>query len=898
MLTWLRVFSSHALGFFSPRHASNDDRDFAQELDAHLALLTDENIRRGMAPDEAARAARIQLGGVTQLRETHRDLRGLPFLDTLFQDIRFALRILRKSRGFAITTILTLSLGIAACVAIFGFVDSALIRPLPYPKLSLLMGVFKTTQLGSQHAGYSYPDYLDLVRSNRVFASIAAYEGGGYVLSDAGGAHLVTGTGVTSDFFRILGVTPILGRDFAAHPATQDLQSVPSTVILSYAAWQKWFAGRPDVLGKAVTLTTKRQSYTVIGVLPRSFQFAPAGTVDFWTTLRPFAGDPCASSRGCMAMGVIAQLKNGITIQQALADVRAIAAQEARKYPDPDGKRGGNIAPLSQWILGDIQPILLVLLGGAGLLLLIAYVNAAGLLLARSESRRREFAVRGVLGAGRGRLTQQFVTEGFVMVAASSALGFFAATFTRRLLLKLIPADMLDGMPYLRGTVWNWHVIVFATAVALIALVLFAVTPALRLPFANLRAGLTESGRRSGKPGWKHLGAKLIVLELATTMVLLAGAGLLGKSLYRLLHVDLGFVPNHLATLWMMAPESKYSTSEQQIALHREIITRLQSVPGVIGVGTARDLPMSGPGSTQIGFVSRPSLGVNNEVGHQVISAGYLSSVVKAQLLRGRHFNENDNASAPLVGIINETLARRYFPGENPIGKQIFYHANDINRDTSQPPIRIIGIIADIKEYALDSKAAPVIYTPYEQWPVPYKVVVRTSQAAASVLPALIATIHKIDPEILTESGTTMSEIIQGSSAAYLHRATAWLAGGFAALALMLSAVGLYGVISYSVSRRTREIGVRMALGAQRRVVMRLVLVQGARLALVGVAIGLLAAFGLTRLMSSLLYGVSASDPITFAAVAIVLLAVALLACYIPARRAMKVDPMVALRHE
>lgn len=818
-------------------------------------------------------------------------------MSAVLQDLRYSWRGLRKSPGFAIATILTLALGIAATVAIFGFVDSALIRPLPYPDLSRLMGVFKTTQLGSQHAGYSYPDYLDLMRANRVFSSTAAYtDGGDLLFTDAEGQHVVEATGVTSGFFRMLGITPILGSDFAANPADEDLQAAPSTVVLSYAAWQKWFGGRPDILGKTVALTSKRETYTIIGVLPRSFQFALAGATDFWTTLHPNAGDACFSSRGCMAMGVIARLKDGVTVQQALANVRAIAAWEAKEHPDPDGKRGGNIAPLRQWILGDVRPILLALLTGVALFLLIAYVNVAGLLLARSEKRRREFAVRGVLGAGRGRLIQQFTTEGIVIVAVSGASGLFAAAFARQLLLKVIPTDMLDGMPYLRGAFWNWHVTAFASALVLIACALFAVAPALRLPFANLRAGLTE-GRSSGGTGWRHLGARLVVLELATTMALLAGAGLLGKSLYKLLHVDLGFVPTHLATLGIGVPESRYSTSTQQIALHREILSHLQRSPGVIGVGMVRDLPMSGPGSTQIGFVGRPGLGVNNEVGHQVVSPGYLS-VLKATLLKGRYFNKNDNASAPLVGIINQTLARRYFAGENPLGKQFFYHAHDITREASQPPIQIVGVIADMKDYALNSKATPVIYTPYEQWPEGNSIVVRTSQRAASVLPSLIAAIHKIDPEISTDGGATMSELIQDSSAAYWHRVMAWLAAAFAALALLLSTVGLYGVVAYSVSQRTHEIGIRMALGATRASVYRLILKEAGWLTFMGLIIGVSGSIAAGMFMRSLLFGVRTWDVSTLAAVATLLVTCALFASYIPARRAASVDPLAALRHE
>lgn len=852
-----------------------------------------------MARAETENTARSGSAKATRAGERTRKLCLWPALDILRTDFRFAFRQSRKSPGFAVTAILTLSLGIAAAIAIFGFVDAALIRPLPYHDLSHLMGVFKTTQLGSRHAGYSYPDYLDLVRSNRDFSSIAAYDSdGGFILSKAGTLHLVSGTGVTSDFFRILGVTPILGSDFAPHRADEDLLAAPSTVILSYAAWQTWFGGSPSVLGKTVALSGK--PYTVIGVLPRSFEFPPVGAADFWTTLRPYAGDPCFSSRGCMAMDVIARLKPGVTMQQAFVGLRALAAREARLHPDPDRNRGANIAPLGRWIVGDIQPILLTLLAGAGLLLLIAFVNVAGLLLVRSENRRREFAVRGVLGASRVRLTQQLIAESLVVVVASAALGLFAAAFARRLLLGLLPADTLDSMPYLRNG-WNWHVVAFAAALVLLACALFAIAPALRLPFANLRAGLSEGGRAASGAHWRRLGAKLVVLELATTMVLLAGAGLLGKSLYRLLHVDFGFVPNHLATLSVLAPEAKYVHADQALALQNEILSRLGTLPGVSAVGTARTLPVTGVPSTQIGIVGQPGLGESNEVGHQVTSAGYLSAVLKAQFIEGRDFNENDRASASSVVIINLTLARRYFPHENPIGRQVFYHQHGSAPAMSGPqhPLRVVGVIADIKEDALDSKATPVVYSPASGWPDrSYTLAVRTSLPAASFLPSLIAAIHEIDPQILVLGPATMSRIIQRSWAAYLHRLMAWMAAGFAALALLLSSVGLYGIIAYSVSRRTREIGVRMAMGAQRSSVYQLILREAAWLTFIGLAIGLSGALAAGIFMRSLLFGVRSWDISIMAAVAALVALSALLASYNPARRAASVDPVNALRAE
>jgi macrolide transport system ATP-binding/permease protein len=820
-------------------------------------------------------------------------------MERLIQDLRYGLRLLRKSSAFTLVAISTLALGIASAVAIFGFVDSALLCPLPYSNSLRLVAVGETHLRGSgKLGGYSYLNYLDVARANRSFASSAAYDGPGtFTLTDAVGVHLIPATAVTPNFFRTLDVTPILGKDFDCAPPSEDLQSVPATVILSYAAWKNWFGGRPDVLGKTVALGVKREPYTVIGVLPRNFEFAPAGATDFWTTLRPYAASSCYASRGCEDLGVIARLKEGVTLPQALSDVQAIAARESRLHPDPDKYRSATILPLSQYIFGAIEPILLALLGAAALLLLIAYVNVAALLLVRSQNRRHEFSVRRMLGAGRARLTQQFVIEGFVVVALSSALGLAAAILARRLLLKLIPADMLNTMPYL-GADWHWHVAAFAVALVLVALILFAVTPALQLPLAGLRAGLAYGATASTGTSWRSLGAKLVVLELATTMVLLAGAGLLGKSLYKLLHVDVGFTPSHLATLWMAARASKYLQNDQDLALQREVVNRLQNLPGVRAVGIANDLPLGGDGGTQIGFVDRPALGFNNEVGHVQVGVGYLPAL-KARLLQGRYFNENDNLNAPLVAIINQTLARRYFANENPIGKQIFYHAHDIALEASQPPIQIVGVIADIKQNSLDESGRADVYTPFAQSPdAGFAIAVRTSQDAASVLPLLISTLHKIDSTIVVTDASTMPEIIQHSWAAYMHRASAWLAGGSAGLALLLSAVGLYGVITYSVSRRTREIGVRMALGAQRKDVLRLVLGEGARLALMGLSIGTIASLLAARWMSSLLFGVEPADRLTFVTVAVVLSLVALAACYIPARRAMRVDPMIALRHE
>ena len=820
---------------------------------------------------------------------------------SLSQDLRIALRILRKSPGFAITSILTLSLGIAAALSIFAFVDSALIRPLPYPNPSRLVGLFETTELGDPYAGYSYPNFLDMARASTSFSAIAAYTGNdAFTLFNATGTELVSGSAVSSDFFRILGVTPILGQDFDPLPPSGDLLAAPSTVILSYAAWQNRFGGRTDVLGQTVRLAGG--SYTVIGVLPRSFQFAPTGPADFWTTLHSYAGNDCFQSRGCLALGVIARLKDRVTVPQALSDVRAVASREAQEHPDPDRKRSANVALLSQHILGDTKPVLLALLGGAGLLLLIAYINVAGLLLVRSDNRRREFAMRGVLGASRARLTQQFVVEGLLVAIVTSALGLLAAILTRQLLLKLIPQDMLDSMPYLHGTFWNWHLTTFAAALILIALLLFAATPALRLPFSNLRSSLAMGAPGTVGTSWRNFGAKLVILEIATTMVLLSGAGLLGKSLYQLLRVPMGFVPDHVAALWMFDPgsHSSYSSSDQALAMGKEIISRLQSVPGVVAVATTRSLPLTDVPSTQIGFASKPSLADTNEVGHQVISPDYFS-VLQARLLQGRAFNDHDDNNSPWVAIINQTMARRYFPGENPLGQIIYYHSHGSAPFSSGPshPLQIVGVVADIKDRDLNADENAVVYSPFDQGAAPeFYLLVRTSQDAATALPSLISTIHSVDSRIVIDRPTTISEMIHGSPAANLTRSTASLAAGFALVALLLSAVGLYGVIAYSVSRRTYEIGLRMALGATPQSVYRLILTEASRLIVLGLLIGVAGSIAAGTLLRSLLFAVHSWEISILAGLAAVLLVSTLIAVFIPARRASRVDPLVALRYE
>ena len=807
-------------------------------------------------------------------------------MNTFIQDLRYTLRQLRKSPGFAGTAILILAMGMCASIAIFGFVDAALIKPLPYSNPARLVEVTESVAM-IPRANLSYPDYLDWKRLNQVFGSMDVYDGTGYLLRTPSGTEPVPATRVSDGFFRTLGIAPLLGRDFYAG---EDLPAAPKTVMLSYTTWQKRFGGSRDVIGETVTLSGV--PFTIVAVLPESFQFAPRGNAEFWTTLH--ASDSCALRRSCHNLTGIARLNDGISVEMALANMKSIARQLELEYPADNRDQGAFVAPLSEVMVTDIRPILLALLGGAGLLLVIACVNVSSLLLVRSESRRREIAVRGALGASRARLIRQFITEGAAIVTAGGVLGLAAAGAAMNILTRLISKDMLTGMPYLSGLSLNSHVLTFAAVVSVFALALFSVPPLARLPLTKLREGLNQGGRGYAGTLWRRFGAHLVVVEMAIAVVLLVGAGLLGKSFYRLLHVDVGFQIDHLATLEVALSDASYAKDEQVVAVTRQIVNRIRSLPGVQSVGFSTVLPVSFNGNTDwIRFVGRPYHGEHNEVNQREVSSAFFSTL-QAKLLRGRYFTDADDASKPQAVVINETLAKKYFPGEDPVGKRI--------GDTELTPKsikEIVGVVEDVKDGSLDSDTWPAVYYAFNQNPDTYfSLILRTSQSESSVLPSLASAIHEIDSGIGTMNETTMTARINDSPTAYLHRSSAWLVGGFASMALLLAVVGLYGVIAYSVNRRTREIGVRMALGAQRGSVCQLIMKEAGWVAGVGIAVGLLGSIGAATLIRGLLFGVRSWDAATLIAVSGVLAISALLASYVPARRAAKVDPMVALRCE
>jgi len=855
-----------------------------EEMAFHRAQAEKEFIAGGMTAKAARLAASKQFGNVQQLKERSHEVIGFRF-ETVMQDLRYAARQLRKNPAFTATATLVLALGIGASVAVFGFVDAALIKPLPYRDSSRLAVLFESNPLGPRFH-LSYLDYLDWKNLNKSFSSLDVYAAYGFMLKTPEGLQPADGARVSSGFLHTLGVVPLLGRDFAPNESEP---SAPHVVLLSYGAWQKRYGGRRDVLGQTVVLDG--DTHTIIGVLPATFHFAPGEPAEFWAAER--SDRQCEKMRGCHNLFGLARLRDGVSFASASADVKTIAQQLEKQYPDTNSQRSGWLRPLTDEIVGEIRPILLVLLSGAALLLLIATVNVASLLMVRSESRRREIAVRGALGASSGRLVRQFVTEGLLLASAGSILGVACGIEAMQLLTRLVPKGILAKMPYLLGLGLNLRVAAFAVLICVVTGIVFALTPTFRLSLTDMRQGLTDGGRGSAGTIWRRFGANLVVIELATAMVLLVGAGLLGKSLYRLLRADAGLEPDHLATLRISTSGDRYAKKEAQINLQRTVLSRFAALPGVKSVGITSDLPLGdGDGTSDFRIVGRSyNHDQHDEAADRQVSSGYLSTL-QSRIIRGRNFSEDDDSQKPRVIIINQTLASQYFRGQNPVGQRILW-----GDDTK--PIEIVGVVNDLQEGQLDAAPRAALYIPFNQTPDnSFAIVVRATQDEQSLLPAMIATIHQIDPGIAVFNPSTMGERIHDSPSAYLHRTSAWMVGWFAATALVLSVVGLYGVVAYSVSQRTREIGVRMALGAPRGSVYGLILKEAGWLTGMGVTLGLICSLGAATLMRKLLFGTAAWDAGTLASVAVMLGCAAMLASYIPARRAAGVDPAVALRAE
>jgi predicted permease len=862
-------------------------KDFAEEIKAHIELEADELRDEGLSADEARRRARVRFGNVQAAKERFKMRNRGAWLGNGLRDTRFSIRQFLKNPGFAVTAVLVLALGIGASVAIFAFVDAALIRPLPYANPERLVHV---TEKDAEvpRVNISYLDYLDWKRLNTVLDSMDVFGSWNFLLNTPTGTVSVPAVRVSAGFFRTLGVHPALGRDFYA---SEQVAGGPHVVMLSYGTWERRFGLRNDVIGQSVRLDGV--SYSVIGVLPRSFEFALVPTPDLWTVMQ--AATDCERRRDCHNLYAVGRLKDGVSVQAALANMQSIAQQLERQYPDTNHGRGASVMPLSQAIVGEIRPILLTLLGGAGLLLLIACVNVCSLLVVHSEHRKREIAVRGALGASRTRLAAQLITEGMVLVIAGGAFGLLLASGAMQILTLLISKQAVSRMPYLLGARLSTHELEFAGILVLLAAILFSVAPILHLLSSDVREALSNGGRTMAGTLWRRMGKRMVVIELATTVVLLFAAGLLGKSLYQLLHVDVGFETDHLATVVVRLPASKFSNDALQTAFVRSLIDRVEHLPGVRAVSVTSTLPATCNCNTDwLRIVGRPYNGGHITANERHVSSGFFPTI-HARLLSGRYFTDAEDASKPMVVIINQAFARDYFPGENPVGKTL----GDPTLSPSSLK-QIVGVVYDFKDGSLDDdKQMPAEYIPFNQNPTTnLNLVVRTAQDEQSILPVLTATIHQLNLDVAVENGATMNDVINDSQTANLHRTTAYLVGGFAALALILSTVGLYGVIAYSVSRRTREIGVRMALGAHRSSVHRMVLRDASQLAIFGITGGLVCSLAAARLLRGLLYGVRPWDLTTLMAVVAVMGIAALVASYVPARRAASLNPVDALRTE
>ncbi len=809
-------------------------------------------------------------------------------MDSLLQDIRYAVRILLRRPGFTVMAALILTLAVGANVAIFTFINAALLRPLPYHDPDQLVKIWDSrhSEVSSRFEA-SYPDYLDWRQQNQAFSSLAAYSGGGNgTLSGPSGSEMVPAAGVSDNFFQTLGVSPILGRTFRDG---EEKPSAPRYAVLSYGFWQRHFGGKPDIVGQSLTLNDTPR--TIVGVLPKGFHFAPTGDADLYLTLHATEG--MLTRRNLHWIHPFGRLKPGVSLEQAQSLMNVLAANLEKQYPESNKELRTIVVPLSEVITGPIKPVLIVLLAAVGMLLLIACANIANLLLARSSARAREFAVRSALGAQRWRVVRQLIVEGTVLTSAGTAAGILLAILVTRSMITAMPSQMLQSMPYLKDASVEPRVLLFAAALALLTTLLFSLPPALRLSSPLLNQSLKEGGQLSATGSWKKFGAFLVIAEIAISAVLLVGSGLLLKSLYRLLHVDTGFNVSRLTTFYVFPNSKRYSEDAQAIALHDKLMGALLAVPGVSAAGSTSTPPVVGGNTSLFRVVGAPLTPLPYEANSRTIDPSYFSTL-QARLKAGRYFDEGDNANTPKVVIINDTLAKMAFGDQGPVGKQILF-----TYSPQEKPRQVVGVVSDVHEGELDAADKPAIYTPFAQGPDSiFAMVVRSDLDPATIRPALEGAAHRVDPTIMLFQMQTMQDVIAQSPAAMLHRYPAWLVSVFAVSALLLGIVGLYGIVSYSVSQRTREIGVRMALGAPRAGVLKLILVNGARLAAVGIVAGIAGAVLAGYFLRSVLFSVQPWDLPTIMLVVAILSVISLLASYVPARRASRLDPVKALRYE
>jgi predicted permease len=884
------------------------DVDLDQEVHSHLEMLTQENVRAGMPPKDALRAARIELGGVEQVKEQVREQRLGNWLHSVLSDGRYGLRQLRKNPGFTAAAVLTLALGIGANTAIFSVVNAVLLRPLAYrdsPSLVNIWGKFEKE--GLPQCEVSEPEYWDLLDRSEAFSQIAAYSPGdsaNLTRPDARPLHVSLGR-VTAGVLPLLGVTPVLGRTFGPD---EDQPGHSHFALLSYAVWQNQFGGDPAIVSNSIQLNG--EAYAVVGVLPK--QFSLGGRQDLWVPLGLDRAKP--DDRGSHYLHVVARLKPGLGATQASAGLTRLAADLRRMYPVNYGRDDQKTfsmysVPVKEQLVGELRPALLVLLGAVAFVLLIACVNVANLLLAHASSREKELAIRATLGAGRARLVRQLLTESLILSLAGGLLGLALAYWGVGALRTLAPANT----PRIDEVYLDPLVLAFTFAVSLFTGLFFGLAPAWHIARTDLRDALNEAARGSSVSGaTRRLRSVLVVSELALAVLLLVGAGLLIRSFSHLLAVSPGFQSQHLLTMQLSLPEKIYKDGAPVQDFYAQLMARVKAVPGIQSAGAISEMPFTGSynsGSTYLADTSIPDLPRYQpygnlpymEIDQRAATPGYFQAL-QIPLVRGRMFTDADNAGASFVAVVDENFAHRFWPHGDAIGQRVAIDSVP-NFKPEMPRWRtIVGVVGHVKHYGLDVQGREQIYLPHAQ-PLfgnyssrQMTLAVRTSLDPASLTSAIREQAFAIDKNLPLYNIATMDQLVSASVAQ--PRLNLFLLVAFAVLALGLAVVGVYGVVAYSVTQRSHEFGIRLAIGALPADVLKQVFLEAGRLTALGLALGLIAALALTRLMASLLFGVGPGDPLTLGLAAVVLACVALAACYIPARRAARVDPVIALRYE
>jgi len=828
----------------------------------------------------------------------------------LLQDLRYAVRTLLKKPGFTLIAVMTLALGIGASTAIFTVVNAGLLRGLPFKSPDRLYHIWESTpQKEFAQREFSYPDYQDY-QQNQVFEGIAAYTGGGGIMSGRGEPERVFAPSASANFFSILGVEPFMGRTF--QPG-EDKPGAPRVTVLTYGMWQRRFGGDAGIIGQALTLNG--DSYTVVGVLPASFQFA-LRNADLWRPYQPT--DAQLTRRFLHGTNLIGRLKPGVSEAQAQSELGIIAKRIEQEHNQSHAGTGVRLVPLQEQFVGQVRPILLVLLASVGFVLLIACANVASLLLTRSLSRQKEVAIRAALGASRWRVVRQLLTESVLLSLVGGAVGLLIAYWGVDALVATLPESQLNALPFLKSLQIDSRILAFSFGLSLLTGIVFGMAPAIQSSRPDLNEALKEGGRASGGGARQRLRSVLVTTEIAMAVVLLVGAGLMMKSLLRLLQSNVGFNPQNVLTMTVNLPTAKYTDATKQVAFYDQLKDRVQSLPGVTGAGTVNVLPLQGGNTTRF-YVDGdpvPLPGQEIEANIRVVNETYFQTL-GVPIIAGRPFDDRDGEAErqaaqaqaeaqaqaqgqsrppvpiPGVVIIGKTLADKVFAGREPVGRRLAYNSFAGQTDL------VIGVVGDVKIGGLDEAIRPVIYYPFRRFPgVGTNLVLRTSGDPTALAAAIRNETRTLEPDVAIFNVRAMEEVIGDSPAAFMRRFPALLISIFAGVALLLASIGIYGVVSFSVSQQTHYIGVRMALGAQASDILKMILKQGLGLALAGMALGVVAAFGLMRLLRSLLFEVQTTDMSTFAFVLVTLFVVALLACYIPARRATKVDPLEALRYE